>query len=394
MGAAFTGGTVRVGRARPVVQANSRDYQGKLKDDLPTPALVLDLNLLQSNIDKMARHARSSNIQLRPHAKTHKCPEIANRQLAAGAIGVCVANIFEAEAMAAAGVRELLITSEQVGRQKVDRLVNLTQEHPGTMSVVDSERQAQNLNEAANSAGVTLNVLLDVDPGGRRTGIPAGERAMALADGIVKLKGLRLRGIHSYSGRSAHVQGFEARSEHSRLAMREPLETFAELKRRGFPMEIMSGGSTGTYNIDVAFEGMTELQVGSYVFMDVDYRRIGSRRGEVYDDFAPSLRVISTVISAHHPNRATLDAGIKAFATDRRFGPEIIGIEGVEYGFGGDEHGILTVEKGGPQFRPGDRVELLIPHCDPTVNLYEQIFALRGDIVEAVWEVAARGYPA
>ena len=156
-------------------------------------------------------------------------------------------------------------------------------------------------------------------------------------------------------------------------------------------MEILSGGSTGTYNIDPAFGAMTELQAGSYVFMDVDYRRIGGRNGPVYEDFAPSLAVIATVISRPERNRATIDAGLKAFATDKKFGPEPKGLAGATFSWGGDEHGILDLTNASREPRLGERLEFIVPHCDPTVNLHDHIHALRGDRVEAVWPVA-RGY--
>lgn len=364
---------------------------GRSKDELPTPALVVDLDQLEGNIARLAAHARSAGIALRPHAKTHKCAAIARLQVSAGALGVCVATIREAEAMAEGGVGGLLITSEMVGTVKIRRLVELTRRRPDTLSVVDHPEHAAELSAAARAAGLTLNVLIDVDPGSRRTGIAPGEKAAALARRITGLPGLRLRGIHCYSGSSAHVTGFEQRRAHSEKAMAPAIATFRELRREGLPMEILSGGSTGTYNIDPAFGAMTELQAGSYVFMDVDYRRIGGKSGPLYEDFAPSLAVIATVISRPERNRATLDAGLKAFATDKKFGPEPKDLAGATFSWGGDEHGILDLTNASREPRLGERLEFIVPHCDPTVNLHEHIHALRGDRVEAVWPVA-RGY--
>jgi D-serine deaminase-like pyridoxal phosphate-dependent protein len=360
------------------------------KDGLTTPALLLDLDLLEANIEKMSWHARESAINLRPHGKSHKCPEIALRQIKAGAVGLSVATIREAEGMAAAGVTGLLITSELVGRSKIERLMSLVRKQPETMAVVDNLLHARDLSDAAAAAKVNLNLLLDVDPGGRRTGIPGGDGAIALAEQILKLPNLKLRGLHAYSGASAHISGFEARREHSINAMRPAIETFAYLKQLGMHIEILSGGSTGTYNIDTALEGMTELQVGSYIFMDVEYRAIGGRSGAVYDDFAPSLSVLATVISKNHPGRATVDAGIKAFATDSQARPEIRGVTGLSYSFGGDEHGILHLETASREIKLGDRLEFIVPHCDPNVNLYNRIYCLRGEKVEAVWQTVGR----
>lgn len=366
--------------------------QGAHKDDLSTPALLLDLDLFEANIERMARQAAEASINVRPHAKTHKCLEIAKQQIQSGAIGICVATIGEAEIMAASDVKGLLITGEMVGRNKIERLIRTTRLQADTMSVVDNEHHARELSEAASAAGVTLNVLVDLDAGDRRTGIVPGKQAKALAELIVKLSNLNLMGIHSYSGASSHVEGFQARRTHSQESMRAPLETFFQLKKAGLPMEIMTGGSTGTYNIDSEIEGMTELQVGSYVFMDIDYRRIGSISGPVYDDFSLSLSVLSTVISTRGSDQATVDAGIKAFSTDRKMGPQIKGITGVEYEIRGDEHGKLTLNNPSCDIRLGDRLEFFVPHCDPNVNLYDHIFCLRGSRVEAVWTVSARGY--
>ena len=361
------------------------------KHDLPTPSLVLDLDRFEANFERMRRFARAVPIHLRPHAKTHKCVEVARRQLQVGALGVCVATIKEAEVMAGGGLTGLLITSEMVGPDKTGRLLRLAAAHPDTMSVVDHPEHVAVLSREALAAGVTLNLLVDLDPGNGRTGVPGGDPAFELAKTVHRLPALSLRGIHCYSSAASHVVGFAAREEFSRQAMAPALETFARLREAGVPLEIMTGGSTGTYNIDAGLPGMTELQVGSYAFMDVDYRRIGGKSGEVYEDFQPALKVLATVVSRSHPDRATVDAGYKAFATDRKFGPQPDGFTGVSYRFSGDEHGILDFANPSREIRLGDRLEFLVPHCDPNVNLYNNIHCLRGDQVEAVWPVAG-GY--
>ena len=385
------GAAERPAATRPSLAASASELVGRSKHELPTPALVLDLDVFAANVDRMARHAKAAGMELRPHAKTHKCVEVARRQIAAGALGVCVATMREAEAMADGGIGGLLITSELVGADKIRRLVRLSARQPDTMSVVDHPRHAEQLAEAAAAARLRLNVLIDIDPGSRRTGVPAGASAKELARHVARLPHLALRGIHCYSGASSHVVGFAARQAHSEKAMLPAIATFRELRQEGLPLEILSGGSTGTYNIDPAFNGMTELQVGSYVFMDVDYRKIGGRRGTLYDDFGASLRVIATVISKQEARRATVDAGFKAFATDRKFGPELTEPAGASYSWGGDEHGILDLQQAGRDVQLGERLEFIVPHCDPNVNLYDRLFCVRGDRVEAVWPIA-RGY--
>ncbi|MEP7270249.1 MAG: DSD1 family PLP-dependent enzyme [Acidobacteriota bacterium] len=358
--------------------------------DLTTPALLLDLDLFEGNIAAMAAFTKSAGIDLRPHSKTHKCPEVARRQLTAGAIGISVATIREAEAMTDAGITGLLITSEITSYPGIQRLLNVLKHAPQTMIVIDNALNAQDLDRAAKEAGCRMDVMLDVDPGTRRTGVARGGAAIALAEEIDRCENLRLRGIHCYSGSTAHVLGWEARREHSYSAMSAGVETFQTLKQLGMPLEILSGGSTGTYNIDSSLDAMTELQAGSYVFMDVDYHRIGGQSGPIYEDFAQSLTVLSTVVSRNHEDRATIDAGIKAFATDRTFGPKIKGVEGVTYKAVGDEHGVLLLDAPSLDIRAGDRLEFYPPHCDPTVNLYDRIYCLRGDVVEEVWPVLGR----
>jgi D-serine deaminase-like pyridoxal phosphate-dependent protein len=361
------------------------------KEDLPTPALLIDLEALEANIEKMSQHAKVHLIGLRPHVKTHKCPEIARRQIVAGALGICCATIREAEAMATAGISGLLITSEMVGRNRIERLVALTRQQPDTMSVVDNLLHVEQLNTAAEAAGVKLNVLIDIDPNGHRTGVQAGADTIQLAEKIDRLPHLNLRGLQCYSGRSSHIVGFEERRKHSEAAMTPALETLQVIRQKGLPVEIMSGGSTGTYNIDTALTGMTELQTGSYVFMDVDYRSIGGASGAIYDDFANALFVRTMVISANHAGMVTIDAGIKAFATDQPHLPEIRGIEGVIYHFAGDEHGMLDVREASREIRLGEALEFIVPHCDPNVNLFDKAYVVRGEEVVDVWNIA-RGY--
>ena len=216
-----------------------KGLSGLTKADLTTPCLILDLDLFEANLAKMAAHAKAAKINLRPHGKTHKCPRIAERQIKAGALGLCVATIREAEAMSAAGIKNLLITCELVGKPKIERLIKLTRRAPETMSAVDSSVHARQLSDAAVAAKTNLNVMLDVDPAGRRTGVPAGDIAIKLAEQIVKLPNLKLRGIHGYSGSSAHVSGFEQRRDHSTKVMTPVIETFQRLKKMGLPVEII-----------------------------------------------------------------------------------------------------------------------------------------------------------
>jgi 3-hydroxy-D-aspartate aldolase len=361
------------------------------RDEIATPALLLDLDRFERNLARMAEHARRHGTGLRPHAKTHRCPEIARRQIAAGALGVAVAKLGEAEVMTAAGIRGLLITTEVVPPDKIRRLVRLVAAAPDTMVVVDDAGNARELARAASAGGITLGVLVDVDVGGRRTGVAPGEPALALAREVCSLPGLRFRGLQGYAGQCAHVLGWDARRAASLAAMAPLAATRRLVEDAGLVVEIVAGGSTGTFDIDVAIPELTELQCGSYCVMDVDYRRIGGRGETWLTAFEMALTVVATVVSVPAADRAMVDAGLKAFSTDKPFPPEPVERPGIEYGFAGDEHGRLTITDRDRAPKPGERIEFFPPHCDPTINLYDRIWAVRGPTVEAVWDVAARG---
>ncbi len=365
-------------------------FVGRTKAEIPTPALLVDLDLFEANLKKMADHCRQAGCQFRPHAKTHKCPEIARRQVQSGAVGICVATVPEAEAMAAAGIPGILLTSPIMELAKIARMVALIRQGRQAMLSVGHPREVELLSDAADAAGVNVDVLVDVDVGDRRTGILPGKPALELAQQIGRTSRLRLRGVQSYAGLASHVVGFEARRQRSREVLAKAVETRELLAKAGFDAAILSGGSTGTYNIDSAIQGMTELQVGSYVFMDVDYRRIGGSSGAVYTDFQPSLTVLATVVSATHADRVTIDAGTKALDTTTTNPPQAKDLQGLVYGRGGDEFGILTSADGGRLPKIGERLEFIVPHCDPTTNLYDRLYATRGDKVEGVWPIAAR----
>jgi D-serine deaminase-like pyridoxal phosphate-dependent protein len=359
--------------------------------EIPTPALLLDLDRFERNIQKMAAHIKSAGKKLRPHSKTHKCPEIARRQVAAGAIGVCVAKVGEAEVMAAAGIRNLLITTEVVGPEKIGRLLGVLRRQPETMVVVDHPDNVRELGDAVTRAELVLNVLVDVDVGGRRTGAQPGEPAFDLGRQVMAQRALNLRGLQGYAGHCAHVMGFDERRRASRRWMGRLMKTRELFERNQLPVDVVTGGSSGTFNIDAELEGMTELQSGSYCVMDLDYRRIGSPRGAAYDDFEMALTVLTTVVSVPSQEMAMVDGGFKAFSTDRPFVPETVEWPGVEYTWAGDEHGRLTTAEPGRLPKLGQLIEFFPPHCDPTINLYDRFYAMRGDQVEAVWEISGRG---
>ncbi len=338
-----------------------------LKTEVPTPALLVDLDLLEANIDRMAQAAKTAGKQLRPHVKAHKCVEIARLQVEAGACGVCVATVSEAEMISRAGIGGILLTSPVADPLKMARIVAT-----GAMVVVDHVRQVRWYQEAACAANVQLDVLVDLDVGDHRTGAASLEQAVNIALAIDQAGHLALRGVQAYSVSGSH--GAEAGPTWKIAA--EARDAFAA---HGLHTDIVSGGSTGTWNVDLAVPDVTELQAGSYPLMDLAYRKIGV-------DFSNAMAVMATVISANHADFVTLDAGFKAFSTDRPFGPEVTGVPNAGYRWGGDEFGYVD----GSPLKLGSRVELIPPHCDPTVNLYDRIHACRGRHVEAIWPVMGR----
>ena len=363
---------------------------GVSKWDLDTPALCVDLDALTRNIETMRTKLATMGVASRPHAKTHKCPEIAKLQLASGAIGICAAKLSEAEVFSASGIQPILMTTTNVSKGKIKRAMALRKTNPQFVQAVDYAPNARDLNDAAKEAGVVADVVIDVAIG-TRSGVPAGEQAIALAQLVDKLPNLKLRGIISYDGGAQHIKGFKTRLEQTLNRFAPSLETFDGFKRSGLSTEIFSGGGTGTYNILPRAKGVTDLQVGSYIFMDCQYIEIGGETSDMFDDFTPSLTVVTTVLNTYFPKSITTDAGAKALTLNRP-GPWVVGERGFNYNAGSDEFGVIRYEKAEKAYNVGDKLELIVPHCDPVVNEYDQIYATRKDRVEAVWPVAARGH--
>ncbi|MCB0687679.1 MAG: DSD1 family PLP-dependent enzyme [Saprospiraceae bacterium] len=361
------------------------------KWDLDTPALCVDLDALEGNLASLQKVVKQNGIASRPHAKTHKCPQIARLQLASGSVGICVAKISEAEVMFEHGINQLLCTTTNVTPVKIERAMNLRKWCPEFIQATDSPANARLLSAAAIAKGIVADIVVDVDPGMHRTGITPGEPALALAQLVDQLPGLRLRGILCYDGGSQHVKGFEARKKQTLERLAPAVETIRLMKKSGLNTEIFSGGGTGTYNIDHENEGFTDVQVGSYVFMDNQYVAIGGENDtERYTDFTPSLTILTTVLNDQYEGRVTTDAGAKACTINQPW-PLVKGESGMEYRSGSDEFGTLTYENPSRTYRVGDKIELIVSHCDPVVNLYNQIYAIRDEKVEAIWKIAGRG---
>jgi D-serine deaminase-like pyridoxal phosphate-dependent protein len=348
---------------------------------LDTPCLLLDLDAVERNLDRMDEALASTSVRARPHTKTHKVPNIALMQLARGAIGVCCAKIGEAEVMAAGGVRPILITTEIVGAAKIRRLLGVARQADVTV-VVDDAEQAATLSSAASDAGLRLPCLIDLNVGQGRTGVEPGQPALALAEQVGKLAGLDLVGLQGYEGHLQHVKEPEARREANASAMQLLSQTAELLTERGFKTEIVSTAGTGTFRFAAEWPRVTEVQPGSYVVMDSDYASVGGV------GFENALSVLTSVVSIQRTNAAIVDAGYKTISSDAG-APRPRSVDAT-FGFMGDEHGKLTFANGCP-LRPGDTLELLPSHCDTTVNLHDVYYVTRGGYVVAVWPILARG---
>jgi len=356
-------------------------------DEVDTPALILDLDALEGNLARMAEAVKESGVRLRPHAKSHKCAEIARRQIAAGAVGVCCQKVSEAEALVDGGVADVLVTNEIVGRRKLARLAGLAREAKVAV-LADDAGNVADLDAAARAEGVRLDVLIEIDVGAHRCGIEPGEPALALARRIAACRGLRFAGLHAYHGSAQHVRDPGERRAAIAGAAEKARLTKTLIESAGVACETVTGAGTGTFILESASRVFNEIQPGSYVFMDADYNR--NLWEEDWPRFEQSLFVLATVMSAPSPGHAVLDAGLKASSVDSGM-PQVHGRPGVEYVKASDEHGVLKIAAGAKAPTLGEKLLLVPGHCDPTVNLYDCFVCVRKGKVEALWPVSARG---
>jgi 3-hydroxy-D-aspartate aldolase len=358
---------------------------------LSTPALLLDLDALDRNIAAMAAHAKQAGINLRPHAKGAKSIEIGRRQMAAGAVGICCATLGEAEVIAGAGIENVLITSPIVTPAMIDRLVALNERAKGLMVVADNPANVDALAAAAAKAGQPLSVVVEFDVGQGRTGTTSVELAAALARRIAASPQLRYRGIQAYYGHLQHVTTFTDRKAASETQIARVRGLLERLKADGLAPEIVSGGGTGTFDIDPGGGVYTELQPGSYPFMDREYLEIDMTAGRS-SPFVAALFVQASVVSSSRAGFAVVNAGYKSFATEggmpRLVVPKLVD---ATYKLMGDEHGGIQYDPASGALQVGDTVEFLTPHCDPTINLYDRYHCVRGDTLVEIWPVDARG---
>ncbi|MEX0883588.1 MAG: alanine racemase [Cyclobacteriaceae bacterium] len=374
-------------------KANTPEFSdeiGKLKWELDTPALCLDLDRLESNLNAVHIPLRGTGVGVRPHVKTHKCPALAKMQMEAGAVGICAAKLTEAEVMLQNGIKDVLMTGVNVTPSKIKKAMAIKKEYPGFIQAVDNPKNAQDLQDAAKEAGIVADVVVDLDVI-RRSGTIPGQPALALAQMVDQFPNLRFRGILAYDGGVQHVMGFKARKQQALKTFEPVMETYEMMDKAGLNMEIFSGGGTGTYDMMSEIPGFTDVQVGSYLFMDAQYMAIGGAKNEkVFDDFAPSLTVMTTIINTNHPNRLITDSGAKSLTINKPSGI-VVGEPDFQYNAGSDEYGTITFENASKSYKVGDPLEVIVPHCDPVVNLYNQMYGIRKGKVESVIPILARG---
>jgi len=353
---------------------------------IPTPAAVLDLDAFERNLATMAERARAAGLALRPHAKSHKCAALALRQLEAGAVGICCAKLGEAEAMAAAGVPAILVTSPIAGAFAAERAARLADELEDFRIVVDHVDGARELGQAA---AAPIQVLIDVDVGLGRTGVATPEQAAAVARAILAEPNLRLIGVQGYGGHWQHMEGANARAAAVAEGMARLSAAIAAVREAGGEVQVVTGGGTGTFAADAAQGVLTEVQPGSYPFMDRDYRE--ALKADPDGAFAQSLVIATTVISDNQAGWVTVDGGLKAFSTDGAPpAPVDPALAGAAYRFFGDEHGRLT-RAPGVELRRGQRIDFAPGHIDPTFDRYDVLHLVRGDVLEAIVPIEGRG---
>jgi len=357
--------------------------RGQSLGELDTPVLLLDLAAAERNIRKMASALLSTSVRVRPHVKTHKCPLLAHKQMSAGAIGVTAAKLGEAEVMIRAGIPEVLVSTPIVGASKVARLIALSR-HGIVITVVDDAASARAISDAAIEVGLRIPTLVDISVGQRRTGVLPGEPALLLARQVAEMPGLVLVGVQGYEGHLQHVEGFAARRDQWRAAMRALVDTADLLRASGFPIDIVSTGGTGTSVFAAEVPGITEIQPGSYVLMDTHYGCVDGV------EFEPAIFILTSVMSKTRPSDAIVDAGMKTASMDSGM-PRVHETPGAKFFFAGDEYGRIEFDAPRSDVRVGDKFLLVPSHCDTTVNLHDYFWVIEGGKLVEVWPIEARG---
>ncbi len=355
---------------------------GRAKELLDTPTLWVDLTVLDANIQLLMRNFRSAGVNWRPHTKGVKIPAIAHKLIDAGAIGVTCAKLGEAEVMAAAGVRDILIANQVVGAQKYARLAAL-QRHADVKIAVDSTATLAGLTAASKAAGVEIGVVIELNVGMNRAGVSPGAAAVELARAVHQQKGLRLVGLMAWEGHTLAVEGLDERAVAIRHAIGQLIASAEACRRAGLPVEIVSCGGSGTMNVTAHLAGVTEIQAGGAIFGDVTYQSWNTPTD-------PALFVQAVVTSRSAPDRIITDAGFKALPGVER-PPQAVGLANVVQIVGSAEHGVITLSAANERVQVGELLDFVVGYGDATVFLHDALYGVRNGIVETVWPISGRG---
>ncbi|MCH8103989.1 MAG: DSD1 family PLP-dependent enzyme [Proteobacteria bacterium] len=371
-----------------VVGLNVPAEVGMSIDEVSTPALIVDLDAFENNVKIMRDFIRKTGVRHRAHAKTHKSADIALYQIEHGdACGICCQKVAEAEALVDGGIKDVLVSNQVVDPKKIDRLAQLAKK-ARVLVCVDDISNVDDLSAAASKHKVTIECLVEIDCGAGRCGVQWGDPVVAIARKIAASNGLTFSGIQAYQGAAQHIHDFEERKGKIDIAVKQVSETIDMLKAEGLECDIIGGAGTGTYYFEGESGIYNEMQCGSYIFMDADYQRVKDQSGGLISEFENSLFILTSVMSKAKPDKAICDAGLKAQSVDSGL-PVIYGRDDIEYIKCADEHGVITDPNN--TLKLNDRLKLVPGHCDPTCNVYDWFVGVRGDKVECLWPITARG---
>ena len=358
--------------------------------EVDTPALIVDLDAFEGNLRRLAEALpQDGRIKLKPHAKTHKSPDIALQQMRHGAVGVCCQKVAEAEILVRGGVPDVLVSNQVVGTTKLLRLAALAREAQIGVCVDNPDNIAA-LDAAATEAGTRLRVLIEINVGANRCGVEPGEPAVRLAEVVARAKHLSFGGLQVYHGSAQHIREHGERRAAIQRAGDMAGSTRDLIRRHGIDCPLVTGAGTGSFRFEIETGVWDELQCGSYIFMDADYARNLDAGGTTQPEFAHSLFIWATVMSRPNEERAIVDAGHKAYSIDSGM-PTLPDFPDAILERAADEHGRIVLKRPTNRLRLGDKIRLIPGHCDPTVNLHDWYVGIRNDRVETLWPVAARG---
>jgi D-serine deaminase-like pyridoxal phosphate-dependent protein len=355
-------------------------------DQIDTPALILDMDSFERNLGLLQNALSGRGVRLRPHAKSHKCPEIALRQIAAGAVGICCQKVSEAAVFVTAGIQDILITNQVVGVKKVAHALDLAQQARIGI-LVDHEDQVTAFAQASTARKIQIDVYIEVDVGMGRCGATSIDQAVALARQIDQAPYLNFMGLQCYHGSAQHYRLPQDRQSAIAAVCAKAAEAKAAIEKAGITVERVTGAGTGSVMLEGSSSIFNEVQAGSYILMDRDYAKNQRDAGDLA--FEHALFIKTAILSHPTQGRAVVDAGLKASSVDSGM-PQVWQRTDAAYLKASDEHGVLELTADSA-LKLGDAIMLIPGHCDPTVNLYDEIICVRGNTVEAVWPIAARG---